>query len=156
MRTAAIFAGSFDPFTIGHLEVANRAKALFDDVYIVKAFNITKKRHERIPLPDSLATKYGFKTVTLGEGDLLTDFISRVEHSRLEVYGAYSGYKAITLIRGLRNGYDFEYEQKLADNYRKYKHDINIVYFMATPELTNVSSTRCRDSLETNQHLIVK
>lgn len=143
MHTAAIYAGSFNPFHLGHLDIAQKAAKMFDKVFIVQAINSDKFDKQK-ELPVDFLEKEGFNCVTLSPKDLLTDFIDRIENNKTGLYGAYSGYDSITVIRGLRNVHDFTYEQNLEANYRRFKPDINIMYLFADIKYNDVSSSLLR------------
>ncbi len=142
MKVAGIYAGSFNPFHVGHLDIAEKAKRIFSRVFIVQAQNPDKK-DKQLPLPVNVLEAKGFICVSLEPEDLLTSFIHRIEHNH-DVYGAYSQFDQICVIRGMRNTYDFVYEQNLHDAYRRFKPDINIIHLFSRPELNFVSSTLLR------------
>ncbi|MBI6874425.1 pantetheine-phosphate adenylyltransferase [Clostridium aciditolerans] len=104
--TIAIYAGSFDPFTIGHLQVLTEASYLFDKVIVAIANNADKKR--RI---DSQLTLSAIE-------DTVSDlsYGSKIEVIRFEglIADLANENKADYLIRGIRNGIDYEYEENLA------------------------------------------
>jgi pantetheine-phosphate adenylyltransferase len=102
----AIYAGSFDPFTIGHLSVLQEAHSLFEKVIVVIADNPDKKRRvdsqfmlEAIQETVSMVFKDDKINVVKFEG-----LISDLAHSKSIDY----------LVRGIRNGIDYEYEESLA------------------------------------------
>ncbi len=104
--TIAIYAGSFDPFTIGHLQVLTESSYLFDKVIVAIANNADKKR--RI---DSQLTLSAIE-------DTVSDlsYGSKIEVIRFEglIADLANENKADYLIRGIRNGIDYEYEENLA------------------------------------------
>lgn len=104
--TIAVYAGSFDPFTIGHLQVLTEASYLFDKVIVAIANNADKKR--RI---DSQLTLSAIE-------DTVSDlsYGSKIEVIRFEglIADLANENKADYLIRGIRNGIDYEYEENLA------------------------------------------
>lgn len=142
-KTAGIFAASFNPFHLGHLNIALKAKKIFDRVYIVQARN-TDKPGEQKSLPKSLINS-GFYINQLEVGDLTTDFVTRIENNRGALYSEGSEFDSVTLIRGLRNIVDFTYEENLCAVYRKLKPDINIIHIMGDPEFNYISSSLLRN-----------
>jgi len=104
--TTAIYAGSFDPFTIGHLTVLKEANILFDRVVIAIAENIDKKRR----IDSELMYKAIKETVS---ESFKSDRITVVKFEGLIVDLAEKE-NTNYLIRGLRNGVDYEYEENLA------------------------------------------
>lgn len=104
--TIAIYAGSFDPFTIGHLQVLTEASYLFDKVIVAIANNADKKRRIDSQLTlsaieDTVSNlSYGSKIEVIRFQGLIADLANEN--------------KADYLIRGIRNGIDYEYEENLA------------------------------------------
>lgn len=133
MRTA-VFPGSFDPFTIGHKDIADRALKIFDSLIIGVGFNINKPGNSNLVAERVRAIKSVF-----------------VDDSRVKVE-AYSGltvdfarkHGAAFIIRGLREVKDFEYERNLADTNAAIS-DIETVFLTARPDLGFVSSSMVRE-----------
>ena len=133
MKRIAIFPGSFDPFTIGHENIVQRAVDLFDEIIIGIGYNSQKqdfypvdKRIEWVEYlfndqPKVSAKKYQGLTV---------DFANEV--------GA--GY----ILRGIRTAADFEYERAIAQ-VNKAMTSIESVFLLTTPEHTPVNSSIVRD-----------
>lgn len=137
MRTA-IFPGSFDPFTLGHLDVLESAIKLFDKIIIAVGYNRQKieflSPESRVELiKDAIASLKNFKTkleVTAYSG-LTIDFCKNV--------------KAEYIIRGLRTTTDFEMESVIAQANRRMEHDIITVFIPASHQFSFISSTVVRD-----------
>ena len=126
----AIYPGSFDPFTNGHLDILNRACAVFDEVIVLVAVNASKKTlfslQERVEiLKAALAGKENVR-IDSYEG-LTVDYARQVG--------------ARHIIRGLRAVTDFEYEFQLASANRFANPDIDMVFFMASSDHSFVSSS---------------
>lgn len=137
MKKIAVFAGSFDPFTLGHLDIVKRASALFDEVFVLLAVNASKK----YLLPDfarkELVCKSveGIDNVKVDSFDGLTvDFMKRVG--------------AKFLVRGIRGASDVEYEQNVAWNNRILYPECETVFLSSAPEHLMVSSTVVRELLK--------
>ena len=117
----AVYAGSFDPFTIGHLHVLRQAALVFDTVYVGIAVNSAKTR--RI---DKVVMKEAIEKV------LITNGLYNVEVEIFEGltvdFALQKGAKF--LVRGLRNGTDYEYEENLAVVNSKIS-GIETIYFRA-------------------------
>lgn len=128
----AIFAGSFDPFTIGHYDIVRRALNLFDHIYIVVAVNPTKQY--------MLTTEERVRAIEqLYEGD---SRITVVPNEKMTAdYAREVGAKFI--VRGVRTTMDFEYE-KIEAEYNKRLGDLETVLLYSPPELAAVSSTAYR------------
>ncbi|MDE5839621.1 MAG: pantetheine-phosphate adenylyltransferase [Muribaculaceae bacterium] len=132
MRTA-VFPGSFDPFTIGHKDIADRALRIFDRLIIGIGYNINKPgrdtAEERIRTIAAIYADEPRVTVTSYSG-LTVDFARQ--------QGA--GF----IVRGLREVKDFEYERNLADTNSAIS-DIETVFLTARPQYGFVSSSMIRE-----------
>lgn len=130
----AIYPGSFDPITNGHIDILNRALKVFDEVIILVADNQQKKSRftveERVSMIKD-ATKH-LKGVTVES-----------THGLTVAYAKKVG--ASHLIRGLRAVTDFEYEFSLASANRFIDNSIDMVFFMASSEYSYISSSAIDD-----------
>lgn len=133
MRTA-VFPGSFDPFTIGHMDIAERALKIFDILIIGVGFNINKPGNSEI-----IAERV--KTIESLFSD--TDRVKVEAYTGLTVEFA-RRHGAKFIVRGLREVKDFEYERNLADTNAAIS-DIETVFLTARPELGFVSSSMVRE-----------
>ncbi|MBI5464620.1 MAG: pantetheine-phosphate adenylyltransferase [Ignavibacteriales bacterium] len=130
----AIYPGTFDPVTYGHLDILERALKLFDKVVIAIAHNSSKNplftEKERLELL-RLATK-NYENVEVGSfGGLLVDYAKKRG--------------ATTIIRGLRAISDFEYEFQMALMNRALNESVETVFLMPKEELTYLNSTIIRN-----------
>ena len=129
----AVFAGSFDPFTLGHKDIVLRASRLFDEVIVAIAASTgknsrpTTKREEIITA--SLENVSNIRTMCFD--GLLTDFMKK-EGSNI-------------LVRGVRNAADYDYEKSLMGVYRSLYPQIEFVLLPAKAELIHISSTVTRE-----------
>ena len=129
----AFYAGSFDPFTIGHLSIANRALSIFGELIIGIGYN-ESKRHEHSIEERILHIKKlyeGNPNVTVFAYEGLTAQVAKENGAGV-------------LIRGVRNGIDFEKEKDLADINLKV-FGIQTVMLPAEPQLSYVSSSMIRE-----------
>ncbi len=131
----AVYPGSFDPFTYGHLDVALRARKLFDKVIILVANNSSKSNYfftaeERVEVIRKVVKKYDGIEVTSTSG---------------AVVDAARSLNAMAMIRGLRAFTDFEAEYSLHAIYEYMDPDLETVYLMAKRNETFVSSTSIRE-----------
>ncbi len=129
----AVFAGSFNPFHKGHYNVLQKAERIFDKVII--AFGKNPDKNERDwEIPNTI------KNRQLEEYDgLLTDFISTLKHD-------------VTVIRGLRNSTDFQYEQNQYRYIQELMPDIKIVNIFCDKEYEHISSSGIRTLEKFNKH----
>ena len=129
-----IYPGSFDPVTVGHIDVANRACALFDKV-IVAVYGAPSKdllfdADERVALISEAVDHLPNLEVTKFEG-LVVRFAKQVG--------------AQVIIRGLRSGSDFEYEFDMAFMNHRLVPDLEMVFFMTSLENMFVSSSLLKE-----------
>ena len=127
MRTC-VYPGSFDPFTIGHHDVLERAISMFDRVYVSVLSNTAKHPvfsvEERVDMIKQMVAAEGMKNVV-------------VTH--------FEGLMADYVIRGLRATMDFEYEFQINALNLHLAPDVETVYFMARPEHSFLSSSAVRE-----------
>ena len=131
-----VYPGSFDPFTIGHLDVLKSAIGLFDLVYVAVLNNSGKHTsfavEERRRMIERVIESEELSNVRCGSFDgLLVDYAVSVD----------AGY----IIRGLRAITDFEYEFQIDAVNRHLNHDIRTVYFMASPAHSFLSSSSVKE-----------
>lgn len=129
----AIFPGSFDPITLGHVDIINRGLPLFDEIIIAIGVNAEKKYmfslEERMKfIIDYYAHEPKIKVATyMG---LTTDFCEKIE--------------ADFILRGLRNPADFEFEKAIAQTNRKLS-GIETVFLLTSAKTSFISSSIVRD-----------
>ena len=130
----ALYPGSFDPVTLGHLDVATRAAALFDRVivavYASSAKDLAFDEDERVELFAKAVSHLPNVEVTKFDG-LVVRMAQRVD--------------ARVIVRGLRSGADFEYEYDMAFMNRKLAPDIDMVSFMTSQEYMFISSSLLKE-----------
>jgi pantetheine-phosphate adenylyltransferase len=129
-KRLAIYPGTFDPFTCGHLDITERAAKLFDEVIITIAINTRKTAlfsiEERKELIRDAVKHLPHVTVKSFEG-LLIDMARDVD--------------AIAIIRGLRAVSDFEFEFQMALMNHRLAKDITTVFLMPNEKYTYLNST---------------
>ena len=134
MKRTALFPGSFDPFTAGHLNILKRALTMFDEVVVAIGVNIDKRGHfstERKIEIIRQATA-GLEGVSITSYDNLTVDICRelgIRH----------------IVRGVRNMLDFENERAIADANRRLAPDIETIIIPTAQEFAHISSSAVRD-----------
>lgn len=132
-QRVAIFAGTFDPFTIGHKSIVDRGLCIFDKIII--AIGINSDKPSGTPIEQRIdTTRRAFPAGAPVEVISYTTLTAELARQ----------YGATALLRGVRTVADFEYERTLADiNYKVL--GIDTVMLAADPELSMVSSTMVRD-----------
>lgn len=135
MKKNAVYAGSFDPVTYGHIDIIKRAAKIFDQIIIAVAHNT-----EKSPLFDIDERVSMIKKVTSNIPNVKVD-----DFKGLAVdYVAGSG--ANVLIRGLRMVSDFEYEFQMALTNRKLNEKIETIFLMPNEAYSYISSTLIKEA----------
>jgi len=138
-RRVAVFAGSFDPFTVGHLDLVKRAAMMFDSLFVVVAQNASKKNlfdaETRAAMVEEAVSEIPNVSVAV-HGGLTVDFMKTV--------GAHY------LVRGIRNSSDLDAEQAVAWNNKVIygNGDVETVLLLSAQEHLVVSSTLVRELLK--------
>jgi len=134
MKRIALFPGTFDPITIGHLDIIQRALPLFDKLIIGIGRNANKTAMFSEELRKEWVTEIFSAeprvSVLIYEG-LTVECCKRVG--------------ANFILRGIRYVNDFEYEKAIADMNRSLDHNIETVFLTCLPQYTSVASTLVRD-----------
>ena len=133
--TVALFPGSFDPITNGHVETAKKAAQIFDKVYVVAMTNTSKHylftAKERADfIRDALKDIPNIEV--LDKPDMLTVNLAHELHAR-------------AIVRGVRNSADFRYEQEIAGINKGLAPDINTVLLFSSPENSFVASSMIKE-----------
>lgn len=134
MKTIAIYPGTFDPITNGHIDLVNRATRLFDEVILAIAANPTKQPmfslNERVQLAETIF-QHNSKVRVLGFSGLLANF-ARDHHAQV-------------LLRGVRAVADFEYEFQLASMNRQLNPDLDSLFMTPSEKNMFISSTLVKE-----------
>ena len=132
----ALFPGSFDPFTAGHLNILRRALTMFDEVVVAVGINQDKRgffdMKKRLDIIRRATA--GLKGVSVIQYDTLTIDICRslgIHH----------------IVRGVRNMIDFETERSIADANRRLAPEIETIIIPTAQEFAHISSSAVRDIL---------
>lgn len=133
MSETALFPGSFNPFTIGHLSVVERAAPLFEKLII--AIGINNKKVSPVDVEERLAA--------IKKAVCHLPNVSVISYSGLTV-DACREYGAKFMLRGVRSVTDFEYERNLADINRKIA-GIETILLYTLPEHASISSSVVRE-----------
>lgn len=137
MRHSAIYPGTFDPLTLGHLDLIERAAHIFDRVIVAVVINSRK-------------------TTCFSADDRMTmvrDSVKNIKNVRVDSFdGLLVDYarslKVHVLLRGLRAFSDFEYEFQMALTNRKMAPDIETVFLMPKESFSYISSSTVREVME--------
>lgn len=130
----AIFPGSFDPVTNGHMDLIRRSASLFDVLVIGVLVNIGKvplfSPEERVGMLRELTGELGNVSVKSFQG-LLVDFVAQEQ--------------ADVIVRGLRTAQDFEYELPLAQANYKLNQKADTIFLATAPEHSYISSSGVKE-----------
>jgi pantetheine-phosphate adenylyltransferase len=135
MRTKALYTGSFDPLTNGHLNIIERAAKLYDELTIGIIVNPSKKSmfslDERKSMIEDTVAELGNVKVDCFSG-LLADYVNS------------NGFNVV--VRGLRASMDFEYEIQMAHmNARLFNESVETVFLMTDPKYSFISSSMMKE-----------
>ena len=139
MKKVALFPGSFDPFTAGHLNILKRALTMFDEVVVAVGINQDKRgfftNEKRLEI---------IRQATAGMGNVRV-----IEYDNLTIDTCRElGIKHI--VRGVRNMLDFETVRSIADANRRLAPDIETIIIPTAQEFAHISSTAVRDIIKHN------
>ena len=133
-KKVAVFPGTFDPVTKGHMDIVTRGSHLFDEVVVAIGVNSNKK------------TLFDLEKRTTW----LKESFAHLSNVRIDHYqGLTVDYcqqiNAQYILRGLRNGTDFDYESHIAQLNKNLQAKIETIFVLSSPELSYISSTLVRD-----------
>ena len=136
MKRICLFPGTFDPLTLGHTDIIDRALPLFDKLVIGIGRNSNKKamfsERQRLKWAKEIY-KNNLKVEVLAYDGLTVDCCKKVG--------------ANFILRGIRYVNDFEYEKAIADMNRSIDRKIETIFLTCVPQFTSVASTLVRDVL---------
>lgn len=140
----AIYPGSFDPITLGHLDVLSRAAKMFDKVYIVIMKNPKKKNlfteEERCEMIKAVVEEAKLSNVEVEIGSGLTVNYAKSKNANV-------------IIRGLRATMDFEYEVQIASVNMSLAPEVETIFLPTKPELSFISSSTVKEIASANEPL---
>jgi pantetheine-phosphate adenylyltransferase len=139
MHRICLFPGTFDPLTLGHVDIINRALPLFDKIIVGVGLNTSK--------------------APMFSAEQRKDWINEIYKNEPKVEGAI--YEGLTvtfcqkigahfILRGIRYVSDFEYEKTIADANRTLDNSIETIFLTGEPKYTSVASTIVRDIIKNN------
>lgn len=136
MSKIAVFPGSFDPITLGHVNIIERAMPLFDKIIIAIGVNSQKSGYftleKRMNWLQEIYGSTGNVVIESYEG-LTVDFCKRQESKYI--------------LRGLRGVSDYEYERVIAQTNKTMYPEVETVFILSAPEFSHISSTIVREVL---------
>lgn len=135
----AMYPGTFDPITIGHLDIISRASKVYDKLYVAIMDNPLKNcvftKQERVNLIEKCIKEYPNVEVIIGEG-LTVDFAKKMNCK--------------VIVRGIRALTDYEYELAQATANMNLNKEIETVFLVAKPELSFLSSSIAKEIAKYN------
>ncbi len=133
----AIFPGSFDPFTMGHLNILKRALTMFDEVVVAVGINQDKR--------GCFTMEQRLDIIAQATRSLSGVSIMKYENLTIDTCNSL-GIKHI--VRGVRNMIDFETERTIADMNRRLNPEIDTIIIPTAQEFAHISSSAVRDILK--------
>jgi pantetheine-phosphate adenylyltransferase len=121
-----VYAGSFNPFHRGHYNILQKAEKIFDKVIIARGIN-PEKNNDLVPFPKILESR-----AFMNYNGLLTDFIKTLP------------YDNVTIIRGLRNSVDLQYELNQYRYFQDLMPEVQVVSLFCDKEFEHISSSGIR------------
>ena len=134
MEKIALFPGSFDPFTKGHLDIVNRSLKLFHKVVIAIGHNSNKNRYFDISKTKEAIEKY-FQDNSQVEVLIYNELTAEIAKKKNAQY----------LVRGLRNTSDFEYENSISQINRYLNHNLETVFLITSNQFSHINSSIIRE-----------
>ncbi len=137
MDKIAIFPGSFDPITIGHFSLVNRALPLFDKIILAIGKNDSKSSMFSIE-----QRKYWLEKIFENESKITIEIYSGLTVDFCKKNNANF------ILRGLRTSSDFEFERSIGQSNKKLYPEIETIFMLTLPEHTFITSTIVRDIIK--------
>ena len=134
--TIAIYPGSFDPFTNGHLDILKSGSEIFEKVIVAVSYNVNKEGF--LPIAERV--------------DLIKKCVNNFSNVEVDTYQGltvdYAKAKgAEVLLRGLRTSFDFEYELQLSQTNNTLDRNLKTIFLITKPEFNFISSSMVREVL---------
>jgi pantetheine-phosphate adenylyltransferase len=135
-KRIAVYPGSFDPITYGHVDLVRRGGRIFDEIYVAIAVNVGKSplftKDERLKLVRE-STKSIKNCKAVAYDGLVVDFCRKIG--------------ACAILRGIRTVTDFDYEFQIALTNRSFAPGIETVFVMPAEELSYISSSLVKEAV---------
>jgi pantetheine-phosphate adenylyltransferase len=139
MQRICLFPGTFDPVTLGHIDIINRSLPLFDKVIVGIGMNAAKN-----PMFSAAQRKAWFEQIYNDQPKVEAAIYDGLTVKFCQEIGAQF------ILRGIRYVSDFEYEKTIADANRTMDRAIETIFLTGEPKYTSVASTIVRDILRNN------
>ena len=147
MSKTAIYPGTFDPITFGHIDIIKKSLKIFDKIIVAIADNMEKESLFEVDERMEVLKKWLFKDLRLKKNKIK---IISFENLTVELC---KKYKASVIVRGLRAVSDFEYEFQLAGMNKKLDKNIETVFLMSEIENEIISSKFIKEIARLNGNL---
>ena len=135
----AIYPGTFDPLTLGHEEIINRAAKLFDNLLVAVAVSSSKLTmfdlQDRLKLVEIISNRYPNVTFTSYKG--LTVDCAHTNNIK-------------TILRGARNSTDFNYESQISQMNNSLNDSVESLFFIASDQYKSITSSLVREVIDAN------
>ena len=148
MSKFVIYPGSFDPLTLGHLNIIDRASKVFDRIVIAVAHNVSKKTiftiDERVGIIEEVFKENENIEVDSFQG-LLVEYIKKAGTN--------------TVLRGMRSVSDFEYEMQMAHANKTLNNELETIFMVTDSKFAHISSSLIKEIITLGgsaEHLVPK
>ncbi|MGI9553780.1 MAG: pantetheine-phosphate adenylyltransferase [Thermodesulfobacteriota bacterium] len=148
MSKTVIYPGSFDPFTLGHLNIIERASKVFNKIVISVAHNVSKKTifsiEERVEIINEIFKDNDNIEVDSFQG-LLVEYVKKVKTS--------------TVLRGMRSVSDFEFEMQMAHANKTLNSELETIFMVTDSNYSHISSSLIKEIITLGgsaEHLVPK
>jgi pantetheine-phosphate adenylyltransferase len=136
-KKIAVFPGSFDPITTGHVDLVYRALTIFDEIVI--AIGVNSQKQTLFSVEDR---KLWIENVFAGEPRVTVDVFQGLTVHYCKKVDAHF------LLRGLRNASDFDYEKTISQLNHIVGEDVETLFLISKPEFSHISSTIVREIIK--------
>lgn len=136
-KRIAVFPGSFDPITTGHVDLVRRALTIFDEIII--AIGVNSQKQTLFPVEER---KRWIQKVFEGDSRIRVDVFEGLTVHYCKKVDAHF------LLRGLRNASDFDYEKTISQLNHIVGEDVETLFLISKPEFSHISSTIVREIIK--------
>lgn len=136
-KRIAVFPGSFDPITTGHVDLVRRALTIFDEIII--AIGVNSQKQTLFPVEER---KRWIQKVFEGDSRIRVDVFEGLTVHYCKKVDAHF------LLRGLRNASDFDYEKTISQLNHIVGEDVETFFLIGKPEYSHISSTIVREIIK--------